>query len=125
MASSKRTQRQRGAVYRSHDYPENWDEIATAIKEAAGWKCERCGHPHDPENGYMLTVAHMIPDKSLVEPWNLASLCQRCHLDCQGKIDFEQPYFFLHSPWLAWRWEAYTKWLHELAAPAPAAEVTR
>jgi hypothetical protein len=27
-------------------YPVNWNEIATAIKEAAGWKCEECGAKH-------------------------------------------------------------------------------
>lgn len=30
-----------------NDYPPDWDEIASAIKEAAGWRCIRCGHPHD------------------------------------------------------------------------------
>jgi hypothetical protein len=25
------------------DYPDNWNEIALAIKEKWGWKCERCG----------------------------------------------------------------------------------
>ncbi|OLP15607.1 HNH endonuclease [Leptolyngbya sp. 'hensonii'] len=24
-------------------YPENWEAIALAIKEAAGWKCQQCG----------------------------------------------------------------------------------
>ena len=108
--TGKRTQRQRGFDYREHDYPDNWDEIAFAVKEAAGWKCERCGHPHEVETGYVLTVAHMIPDKSNVEKWNLAALCQRCHLHCQHKIDFEQPYFFEHSGWLKWRWEAFLEW---------------
>jgi hypothetical protein len=26
-------------------YPKNWDEIASAIKEAAGWRCVECGRP--------------------------------------------------------------------------------
>lgn len=26
-----------------HRYPDNWDEIATQVKEEAGWKCEECG----------------------------------------------------------------------------------
>jgi hypothetical protein len=26
-------------------YPKNWDSIATAIKEAAGWRCDECGRP--------------------------------------------------------------------------------
>ena len=105
----KRTQRQRGSEYkeRGREYPDNWAEIATRIKDAAGWKCERCGHPHDPKTGYTLTVAHMIPDKANVEDWNLAALCQRCHLHCQHKIDFLQGYMFEHSEWVAWRWKAF------------------
>jgi hypothetical protein len=37
------------AMRRSHggDYPDNWNEIATAVKAAAGWKCIRCGHRQD------------------------------------------------------------------------------
>ena len=108
--TGKRTQRQRGAAFKDQDYPPYWDEIAAYIKDKADWKCERCGHPHDPAAGYTLTVAHMIPDKSLVEEWNLAALCQRCHLHCQHKIDFEQPYMFEHSAWVAWRWEAFIEW---------------
>ena len=108
----KRTQRQRGYIFKlmRNDYPENWDEIAKAIKDAADWKCERCGHSHDVDAGYMLTVAHMIPDKANVEKWNLAALCQRCHLHCQHKIDFEQSYMFEHSEWVQWRWDAFVKW---------------
>lgn len=26
-------------------YPKNWDEIARAIKDEAGWNCEQCGRP--------------------------------------------------------------------------------
>lgn len=32
---------------RKHLYPDDWNEIATAIKDAAGWKCEQCGAPHN------------------------------------------------------------------------------
>jgi hypothetical protein len=34
------------------DYRENWKEIAKQVKDAAEWKCIRCGHPHDPAAGY-------------------------------------------------------------------------
>lgn len=27
-------------------YPDNWKEIANAVKERAGWKCEKCGVEH-------------------------------------------------------------------------------
>ena len=26
-------------------YPKDWDAIATAIKQAAGWTCQNCGRP--------------------------------------------------------------------------------
>ena len=82
------------------EYPANWPEIAKRVKDAASWNCERCGHAHNPELGYTLTTAHLIPDKSNCEDWNLAALCQRCHLHVQGKIDFTQQYMFSHSDWM-------------------------
>ena len=91
-------------------YPDNWVEIARAVKDEAGWKCERCGHPHDPANGYMLTTAHLVPDKSLCERWNLAALCQRCHLRIQGKVDMPQGWMFDHSEWMKPHVEGYKNW---------------
>lgn len=67
------------------EYPENWKEIALKTKEKAGWRCECCGHKHDPDNGYTLTTAHMDNDKSNCNEDNLAALCQRCHLKIQAK----------------------------------------
>lgn len=29
------------------EYPRDWKEIATGVKEEAGWRCVRCGHPHE------------------------------------------------------------------------------
>jgi 5-methylcytosine-specific restriction endonuclease McrA len=67
-----------------HLYPANWKEIATGIKDAAGWCCEACGNPHG-KSPYVLTVDHIIDhDPANVEPDNLAALCQRCHLRRQG-----------------------------------------
>ena len=40
-------------------YPSNWGYIANSVKEKTGWRCERCGHPHDPGDGYTLTVHHL------------------------------------------------------------------
>ncbi len=66
------------------EYPSNWSEIAKKVKERAGWKCEICGHPHDPENGYCLTVHHLNRIKSDLSKDNLICLCQRCHLRLHG-----------------------------------------
>lgn len=69
--------------WKRHLYPDNWEEIAYKVKEAAGWKCERCGHPHDPAKGRTLTVHHLDGDPRNCKPENLAALCQKCHLIIQ------------------------------------------
>jgi len=65
-------------------YPKNWDKIAEEVKKKNGYKCEKCKHKHEVETGYMLTVHHLDGDKSNCEEWNLAALCQRCHLKYQA-----------------------------------------
>lgn len=80
-------------------YPANWPEIAQAVKAAAGWRCVRCGHRHDPESGYTLTVHHLDIDPANCRWWNLAALCQRCHLSIQARVVMERRWMFEHSPW--------------------------
>ncbi len=94
-----RTQKQRTDGM-TGDYPPDWPDIARRIKDAAGWRCVRCGHPHDPVFHYTLTVHHLDMDKANCEDWNLAALCQRCHLSVQGRVDFTQQYLFEHSDWM-------------------------
>ena len=68
-------------------YPANWDELAWACKERAGWRCEGCGIAQGAEvvserTGVVyevkLAAAHLDHD-----PWNadarLAALCPSCH----------------------------------------------
>lgn len=81
------------------EYPDNWAEIATEIKERAGWVCVRCGHPHDPRTGHCLTVHHLDLNRSNCRWWNIPALCQRCHLSIQGKVIMERQWLFEHSPW--------------------------
>lgn len=87
------------------EYPANWKEIAKDVKDAAGWKCVRCGHPDDyklpPElrKGYGLTVHHLDIDPSNCAWWNIPALCQKCHLQIQHKVVMEQPFMFPHSEW--------------------------
>lgn len=81
------------------EYPDNWKEIAYRVKESADWHCIRCGHKHDTLAGYMLTVHHIDLDKSNCRWWNLAALCQRCHLQIQAKVDVKQVYMLEHSEW--------------------------
>ena len=66
-------------------YPDNWAEIALRVKEKAAWRCEHCGHPHDPEAGYTLTVHHLDGNPANCANENLVALCQRCHLHIQAR----------------------------------------
>lgn len=82
------------------EYPYNWVAISLAVKEQAGWKCVRCGHPHDPKAGYVLTVHHLDMDPGNSRWWNLLPLCQRCHLQIQHKVVLDRPWAMLpHSEW--------------------------
>lgn len=83
-------------------YPPDWPEIATRIKTKAGGCCERCKHPHEVATAHVLTVHHLDGDKANCEDWNLAALCQRCHLTIQGRIVMDQFFFeefFTVSEW--------------------------
>ncbi len=68
-------------------YPKDWDAIALAIKEAAGWKCEACGKqcylPGESveDTRYVLTTAHIKHDSEMdCSPENLLAACSVCHL---------------------------------------------
>ena len=67
-------------------YPENWKDIATGIKEDAGWKCEVCGkqcyfpgEKHE-DTRKTLTVAHINHVEMDCRPENLVAACSVCHL---------------------------------------------
>lgn len=64
-------------------YPENWCEIATAVKERAGWRCEGCGvaagEDRGGKRGVVLTCAHLDHDPANVEDGNLRAWCEQCH----------------------------------------------
>lgn len=74
-------------------YPDDWEEIATEVKEQSGWKCEQCERqcrlPGDPFDTHQrtLTVAHINHVEIDCRPENLIALCPRCHLayDLQRK----------------------------------------
>jgi len=66
-------------------YPDNWEEIALAVKEAADWKCQTCGkqcrRPGEPFDTHRrtLTVAH-IDHEGGCDSSNLIAECAPCHL---------------------------------------------
>lgn len=67
-------------------YPENWNEIALAVKEDAKWRCESCGtqcyRPGEPclDRRRVLTVAHLDHTPENCARDNLRALCSVCHL---------------------------------------------
>lgn len=48
----------------------------------------------------VLTVHHLNGDKADCRWWNLAALCQRCHLTIQGRVVMERAFIFEHSEWM-------------------------
>ena len=95
-----------------NEYPPDWPQIAERIKRLAGYRCERCGYPDHKPSGHVLTVHHLIPDKSLCEDWNLAALCQRCHLSIQARINmFQQIFDFVEiSEWFKPHLAGFLEW---------------
>ena len=85
-------------------YPKNWRTIARQVKSTAGWRCEQCGHLHDPAAGYSLAVDHIRGDPRNSCSWNLVALCQRCHLSLHQRQLVGQYWFDFAKPaWLARR----------------------
>jgi len=138
-------------------YPFEWHaSLKDAVREAAGNRCVRCGHPYrkgehpmerdadgvlvswspcdercthagpvrgvfadgrrtpswdhpatlnDPAlvgveaRARILTVHHLNGVKADCRWWNLASLCQRCHLTIQGRVVMARVWPWEHSEW--------------------------
>lgn len=83
-------------------YPPDWHAIARRVKDAAGWRCEQCGHAHAPREGYTLTVHHIDGDPQNNRDENLVALCQRCHLALHGKKNVvgQRMFWFAQPAWL-------------------------
>lgn len=47
----------------------------------------------------ILTVHHLNGDKADCRWWNLAALCQRCHLTIQGRVVMARVWLWEHSEW--------------------------
>jgi len=47
----------------------------------------------------ILTVHHLDGDKANCRWWNLAALCQRCHLTIQGRVVMDRIYPWEHTDW--------------------------
>lgn len=60
----------------------------------------------------ILTVHHLDGDKANCRWWNLAALCQRCHLEIQGRVRMSQVYPFEHSDWFKPYAAGYYAWAY-------------
>jgi hypothetical protein len=58
----------------------------------------------------ILTVHHLNGAKADCRWWNLAALCQRCHLTIQGRVKLAQVYVFEHSTWFRPYAAGYYAW---------------
>jgi hypothetical protein len=73
-------------------YPDNWEELAWACKERAGWRCEHCGIEHLAqavnERTGVISIVYLVAAHLDHDPWNpyprLAALCPSCH----GRYDY-------------------------------------
>lgn len=73
-------------------YPENWEALALACKERAGWQCEHCGARQfdlvTSKRGtpyiIYLHAAHKYHDRSNPDP-ELLCLCISCH----ARLDYQ------------------------------------
>lgn len=96
----------------SGNYPKDWQEIADRIKKKFNYCCERCKRPHNPKKGYTLTVHHLDLNPTNNKDWNLAALCQRCHLTIQARVKMDQLFFdgiIEVSEWFKPHLEGYRK----------------
>jgi hypothetical protein len=122
--------------------PEWHATIKHHIRDLTGHRCERCGHPYTKGDGEwsacdarcthggpigffgafpfpcvaarwrILTVHHLNGNKADCRWWNLAALCQRCHLRVQRVVVMERVWPWEHSLWFrihaaAWYAHAY------------------
>jgi 5-methylcytosine-specific restriction endonuclease McrA len=48
----------------------------------------------------ILTVHHLTGNKADLRWWNLVALCQKCHLQVQGRVRMERVWAWEHTPWM-------------------------
>lgn len=85
-----------------HYGPMRWAD-GTPIIDGAGADAALIGARHHgggvEARWRILTVHHLTGNKVDCRWWNLAALCQRCHLQVQGRVRMEQVYPHEHSEW--------------------------
>ena len=95
------------------EYPKNWPEITRRCKERAGWKCERCGRPHEKGKGRGLNAHHLDWNRSNCADWNLVCLCAKCHLWVQREVERLTTWLMSKEAWLQPHIDGYCQWVSE------------
>lgn len=60
----------------------------------------------------VLTVHHLDMNKANCRWWNLAALCQRCHLQIQGKVQMRRVWPWEHTDWFKPYVAGYYAWTY-------------
>jgi len=76
---------------------EGWEPFWPEKPEGCGPAVEAVGKAEAAWR--ILTVHHLNGDKADLRWWNLVALCQRCHLEIQGKVNMDQVWPLEHTPW--------------------------
>lgn len=89
----------------THGAPTRWRR-GSEVWIPDGDLCAADSIGHGVSRGYeiqaayrILTVHHLNERKHDLRWWNLAALCQRCHLTIQRKVTMEIAYPWEHTPW--------------------------
>lgn len=82
------------------------------VTNATAGECVKSGDKIEAQ-WRVLTVHHLDGDKANDQWWNTLSLCQRCHLQVQTRVDPEIPYFLEHSAWFKLYAAGFYAWKYE------------
>lgn len=77
---------------------EGWIDFTPYSREACGPAVFAVGKAEAAWR--ILTVHHLTNDKADMRWWNLAALCQRCHLTIQGKVVMDRQFIREHTDWM-------------------------
>jgi len=77
-------------------YPEDWCELLKdSIRKRDNYVCQECGIHQDELDGWFkkLHIHHIDYDKNNLNPYNLISLCNKCHMKTNYNREYWIKYF--------------------------------
>lgn len=94
-------------------WSEYGDPIPLEHEMSTALELLRCGEASRVEAAWrILTVHHLDGVKANLRWWNLAALCQRCHLQIQSRVLMERVYPWEHTPWFRPYVAGYYAWMY-------------